>query len=96
VYAIYVDPDRWSTGTGRALMDTAVAHLHDAGFVEIRLWVLDDNPRARRFYERAGFRADGVTKVDTFDAGGRFETEAVEVRYALGGTGTAMEAITSP
>jgi ribosomal protein S18 acetylase RimI-like enzyme len=28
------------------------------------LWVVEDNPRARRFYEKVGFRADGGTKVD--------------------------------
>jgi len=27
------------------------------------LWVLRDNSRARRFYERAGFAPDGVTDV---------------------------------
>ena len=28
------------------------------------LWVVEDNPRARRFYEKEGFRADGVLTVD--------------------------------
>ncbi|MCG7308533.1 GNAT family N-acetyltransferase [Brachybacterium sp. ACRRE] len=28
------------------------------------LWVVEDNPRARRFYEKVGFRADGGTKID--------------------------------
>lgn len=46
------------------------------------LWVLEGNARARRFYERSGFRADGTEEP--------FEVDGVavpEVRYAgrLGG-----------
>jgi ribosomal protein S18 acetylase RimI-like enzyme len=81
VFAIYADPDHWSTGTGRALMDAAVAHLAEAGLTEIRLWVLEDNPRARRFYEVAGFTPDGATLTDTIGAGGPYATEVTEVRY---------------
>jgi L-amino acid N-acyltransferase YncA len=40
VYAIYVDPPYWSSGTGLALMRQAERHLTAAGFNEIRLWVL--------------------------------------------------------
>jgi len=59
VYAIYVDPARWGTGAGRALMDATVAALKAAGRSPVRLWVLDANDRARRFYERYGFVLDG-------------------------------------
>src|SRR5262245_35540483 len=69
VYAIYVTPDRWSTGAGLALMREGVDHLSRHGLTEIRLWVVADNPRARRFYERFGFVADGETHVE--DIGGR-------------------------
>src|SRR5690348_12767912 len=54
IYSMYVSPEHWSTGTGRALMDEALARLRAGGARTVRLWVLDDNPRARRFYERAG------------------------------------------
>jgi ribosomal protein S18 acetylase RimI-like enzyme len=81
VYAIYAEPNLWSTGIGRSLMDTAVAHLASAGFTEIRLWVFEDNPRARRFYERAGFHPDGETTTDVIGTG-EYATEATEVRYA--------------
>ena len=36
-----------------------------AGYSSITLWVLRDNRRARRFYERAGFAPDGATNVLT-------------------------------
>jgi RimJ/RimL family protein N-acetyltransferase len=83
VYGIYVHPARWSTGAGLALMRAAVAELTDAAFTEIKIWVLDANPRARRFYERFGFTADGAAKDYTLDRGGRHETRVPEVRYTL-------------
>jgi ribosomal protein S18 acetylase RimI-like enzyme len=59
VYAIYVDPPYWGAGAGRALMDATVSALAAAGRPTVRLWVLDANSRARRFYERYGFVVDG-------------------------------------
>jgi ribosomal protein S18 acetylase RimI-like enzyme len=59
VVAIYVDPPRWGTGAGRALMDAALLRLAERGFESVRLWVLANNSQARRFYERAGFAPDG-------------------------------------
>jgi ribosomal protein S18 acetylase RimI-like enzyme len=59
VYAIYVDPPYWGAGAGRALMDATVAALGAVGRRPVRLWVLDANDRARRFYERYGFVLDG-------------------------------------
>lgn len=65
VYAIYLLPAWWSTGTGRSLMGAALAGLEDGGYRRTVLWVLAENSRARRFYERAGFSADGATNVLT-------------------------------
>ncbi|QFZ18226.1 GNAT family N-acetyltransferase [Saccharothrix syringae] len=70
--AVYVDPARWGSGIGFALLGAALA---DAG--PVVLWVLADNPGARRFYERAGFAPDGTTRTGTI--GGR---DVAEVRYA--------------
>jgi GNAT superfamily N-acetyltransferase len=61
LYALYVLPAWWSTGTGRALMDRVLAAMSAAGYLSVRLWVLRDNARARRFYERAGFAPDGAS-----------------------------------
>jgi GNAT superfamily N-acetyltransferase len=65
LYALYVRPSSWSTGTGRALMERVLARTGAAGYQAITLWVLRDNQRARRFYERAGFAPDGATNVLT-------------------------------
>ena len=75
LYALYVHPAWWSTGTGRALMDQVLARVSAAGYRGIALWVLQDNARARRFYERAGFEPDGASHV-LDDLGG-----VVEIRY---------------
>ena len=75
LYAIYVDPDAWSTGAGRALIERAEERLAET-YDEAVLWVLDDNPRARRFYERAGWAPDGARKYEL-----RLGVSALEVRY---------------
>jgi GNAT superfamily N-acetyltransferase len=75
LYALYVHPGWWSTGTGRALMDQVLARVRAAGYTGITLWVLEANARARRFYQRAGFAADGTRHV-LDDLGG-----VTEVRY---------------
>ena len=75
LYALYVHPDWWSTGTGRALMDRVLSTASAAGYLSVRLWVLRDNSRARRFYERAGFAPDGASH--TLDGLGG----VTEIRY---------------
>jgi len=80
IYAIYVAPERWGTGAGRALMTAARDALAAAGHAEMRLWVLAENPRARRFYERAGMAPDGAR--DTFTPPGS-SAELLEIRYAM-------------
>jgi GNAT superfamily N-acetyltransferase len=75
LYALYVHPAWWSTGTGRALMDRVLARSSRAGYTSITLWVLRDNRRARRFYELAGFAPDGATNVLTGLG------DVLEVRY---------------
>jgi len=75
LYALYVHPAWWSTGTGRALMDQVLAKVCAAGYACITLWVLEANARARRFYQRAGFAPDGARHV-LDDLGG-----VAEIRY---------------
>jgi GNAT superfamily N-acetyltransferase len=75
LYAIYVDPEQWSTGTGRALIEHAEQQLRTE-YGEVTLWVLEDNPRARQFYERAGWTVDGGRKAEA-----RWGVRAPEVRY---------------
>lgn len=76
VYAINIDPDRWGSGVGRALLDAACDHLRTSGFSTAVLWVHPDNARACRFYRAAGWRPDGnEVRVEVLGV------EVPEVRY---------------
>ncbi|NUK57682.1 GNAT family N-acetyltransferase [Streptomyces lunaelactis] len=77
LYAIYVLEEQLSTGVGRALMTELTGRAVADGFAGMLLWVLKENDRARRFYEKAGFAPDGAEEP--------FEVDGVavpEVRYA--------------
>ncbi|MEV7543588.1 GNAT family N-acetyltransferase [Streptomyces sp. NPDC089915] len=67
VYALYAAPELIGTGIGRRLLDEAHARMRGEGFEASALWVLAGNERARRFYERAGYRADGEAQDDPYD-----------------------------
>jgi RimJ/RimL family protein N-acetyltransferase len=73
---INLAPEAWGRGLGRTLLEAATTKLRDSGYREAVLWVLDGNARARRFYEAAGWSADGTAKRE--DMGGTLVTE---VRY---------------
>ena len=47
-------------------------------FSEAILWVLQDNPRARRFYERHGWTLDGASKRSR-----HLGVDVDEVRYRI-------------
>ena len=70
VYAIYALPRFWSAGVGHALMIEAEARLRAGGFTRAHLWVLEGNDRAASFYERHGWREDGVSRDDEELVGG--------------------------
>lgn len=76
LYALYVRPDLIGTGVGRALYAAALRGARERGAVRQALWVLRDNARARRFYERAGLAPDGAERTEP--VGG---APVTEVRY---------------
>jgi hypothetical protein len=63
-------------------MRETLARLRAHGFGEAILWVLEDNPRTRRFYELAGWWADGDVKEDEW-----LGAVVREVRYRIELTG---------
>jgi GNAT superfamily N-acetyltransferase len=77
LFAIYVHPEHWGTGVGRALIQAGEDELRRLGHNDAVLWVLDDNPRARRFYEIAGWSSDGAAREIHI-----FGFDVAEVRYA--------------
>ncbi|MEU6387952.1 GNAT family N-acetyltransferase [Streptomyces sp. NPDC046939] len=76
VYALYVAPELLGQGVGRGLLDEAHVRMTAAGHDVSALWVLRDNRRARGFYERAGYQADGAAQDDVYDT-----TTLTELRY---------------
>jgi GNAT superfamily N-acetyltransferase len=60
---LYVVPEQWGSGLGGSLHDQALELVRELGSTRCRLWVLEENVRARRFYERRGWRENGETRV---------------------------------
>jgi GNAT superfamily N-acetyltransferase len=75
LYSIYVDPEAWGTGLGRELIVEVERRLREQGFEEAELWVLEDNPRGRRFYEVAGWTSADVQPITVFGS------DVPEIRY---------------
>ena len=66
-------------GVGRAVLETAAGHWRALVAGTLVLWVLEDNDRARRFYEAMGWQPDGGRQVlEIADA------KLYEIRYCLG------------
>ena len=57
LHGLYVLPGYWGTGVADELHEAAVA------LGATRLWCLEENHRARRFYETHGWRLSGETRV---------------------------------
>lgn len=71
IAAIHSLPESWGSGLGHAMLERALSEIGD---VPVFLWAFEENLRARRFYEKHGFRWDGSRRVSEFDG-------AMEVRY---------------
>jgi ribosomal protein S18 acetylase RimI-like enzyme len=78
LYAVYVLPEAWGRGIGRALMGEVLARLRADGYREAILWVIEDNPRTRRYYERAGWEFDGGEKEEAV-----LDIPVRQVRYRI-------------
>jgi len=76
---IYILPQHWRKGTGRALCNRALATARQQDYTAVTLWVLASNDGARRFYEAMGFSLDGAAKTDKAADG----SELHEVRFRM-------------
>ncbi|MDE5996384.1 MAG: GNAT family N-acetyltransferase [Eubacterium sp.] len=59
IISIYFLPEYMGKGYGRQLIEKVINELKAMGFETIFLWVLEDNYRARHFYEKCGFKNSG-------------------------------------
>jgi GNAT superfamily N-acetyltransferase len=63
---LYVLPGQQGTGVGSALHDLALERLRARGNGRAKLWCLEENVSARRFYERRGWELTEETRVVPF------------------------------
>ena len=59
IISIYFLPEYMGKGYGRQLIEKVIDELKAMGFETIFLWVLEENHRARHFYEKCGFKNSG-------------------------------------
>ena len=81
VYAFYLHPSAWGSGGAGALMSRCEEFLRDEGYGSAVLWVLRDNPRARAFYEKAGWSFTG--EESNFALADSPASNVPEVQYAV-------------
>ena len=86
VISIYFLPDFTGKGYGRKLLQAMLDELTKQGFTEAFLWVLEENERARRFYEQVGFSVTGDCLEDNI--GGK---DLREIRYVIRLCGPSMQ-----
>lgn len=72
--ALYLDPDYIGKSFGRQAMAWVKNEIISRGYNTVSLWVLEQNSRARRFYEKSGFIFEGNSKPSGLG-------DTVELRY---------------
>ena len=63
---LFVREAAWGKGVADELHAAALDALRELGAASATLWCLADNPRARRFYERRGWRLNGDERIVPF------------------------------
>ncbi len=61
---VAVQPTAWGRGHGRALVQSVTTELAERGYDEVELWAQRDNARARRLYDRGGWRCTAEERVN--------------------------------
>lgn len=72
IICIHSLASNWGKGYGSIMMERILKDIRQAGFNKVMLWVFEENNRARKFYEKHGFRLSDKTK--------KF-CDAIEVMY---------------
>jgi len=55
LWRMYILPEFWGTGAASEAMNWAFSEIKKIGYKRTILWVLEENTRAQRFYEKCGF-----------------------------------------
>lgn len=83
VFSIHVEPAFTGRGLGRRLLSRAVGSLRTNGYTAATLWVVAENRRTRRFYERLGWHVDGARRRELLAVEGEEGDDVEVVRYRL-------------
>ncbi|MEU7909086.1 GNAT family N-acetyltransferase [Actinoplanes sp. NPDC049118] len=75
LFYLGVDPPAWGGGVGSRLLVGVADHARAIGRERLELWVIDDNERAIRVYERSGWAGTATVKRDP--SSGRLERRFV-------------------
>ena len=67
IYSIYVLEEFWNLGIGRTLMEDSLTALERDGLGSVKVWVLETNQIAIPFYEKFGFKTDGLRKTEKLE-----------------------------
>jgi 8-oxo-dGTP pyrophosphatase MutT (NUDIX family)/GNAT superfamily N-acetyltransferase len=59
ISSVVTDPAHWGEGLAVSSVAAVMSQARRRGFARCQLWVFEQNPKARRLYERAGFELSG-------------------------------------
>lgn len=63
IWRIYLLPEYWSQNLGIEFIDWGIKELIAKGYKKVALWVVEENIRARKFYEKVGFFHEGEIRI---------------------------------
>ncbi|MFG6447736.1 GNAT family N-acetyltransferase [Roseateles sp. BYS180W] len=84
IWAVYAAPQHWDKGVGQALVQAARDGLQEEGCTKMTLWTYEDNLRALRFFEAAGFERE-LDSVKAVNVEGKSLNQLRLQRSVLGG-----------
>jgi len=77
ITSIYFLEKAWGKGYAKNLMDFMTKQLRKKGYKRVNIWVLSENIRAQKFYEKYGFKRTGNEKSATIKGEGIINFEYI-------------------
>jgi RimJ/RimL family protein N-acetyltransferase len=63
IWRVYLISKFWGSGISKELIEWGINEILKDNFTNIELWVLEENLRARNFYEKIGFKYDNTFQI---------------------------------
>lgn len=63
IWRVYLIPKFWGSGVAKELVEWGISEILKENFTNIELWVLEENIRARNFYQKMGFKYDTIFQI---------------------------------